>query len=101
MRTEVRAPLASGCAWLRSISPARCEPRAEVVERIDAGAGQSEQLVGRTIYSAGFTWPGVMFWDDIRTVDYLLTRPEVDQNINACEVFPVLLVILIRIVISD
>src|SRR5262245_10170046 len=36
-------------------------------------ASQSEQLVGRTIYSAGFTWPGVMFWDDIRTVDYLLT----------------------------
>ena len=21
----------------------------------------------------GFTWPGVMFWDDVRTVDYLLT----------------------------
>ncbi len=21
--------------------------------------------------AAGFTWPGVMFWDDIRTLDYL------------------------------
>lgn len=47
-------------------------------------AGQSEQLVGRTIYSAGFTWPGVMFWDDLRTVDYLLTRPEVDKKRIAC-----------------
>jgi dienelactone hydrolase len=47
-------------------------------------ASQSEQLVGRTIYSAGFTWPGVMFWDDIRTVDYLLTRPEVDKKRIGC-----------------
>src|SRR5881409_3579357 len=47
-------------------------------------AGQSEQLVGRTIYSAGFTWPGAMFWDDVRTVDYLLTRPEVDKNRIGC-----------------
>jgi len=47
-------------------------------------SGQSEQLVGRTIYSAGFTWPGVMFWDDVRTVDYLLTRPEVDKKRVGC-----------------
>ncbi|PYI80281.1 MAG: hypothetical protein DME26_21900, partial [Verrucomicrobia bacterium] len=47
-------------------------------------AGQNEQLVGRTIYSAGFTWPGVMFWDDVRTVDYLLTRPEVDKKRIGC-----------------
>src|SRR2546426_11696921 len=47
-------------------------------------AGQSEQLVGRTIYSAGFTWAGVIFWDDIRSVDYLRTRPEVDKNRIGC-----------------
>jgi dienelactone hydrolase len=41
-------------------------------------------LVGRTIYAAGFTWPGVMFWDDIRTVDYLTTRPEVDMKRIGC-----------------
>ena len=33
---------------------------------------------------AGFTWPGVMFWDDIRTVDYLLTRPDVDPRRIGC-----------------
>src|SRR5262249_35412162 len=32
----------------------------------------------------GFTWSGVMYWDDIRTVDYLLTRPEVDAERIAC-----------------
>jgi len=65
----------------------RERPRGITPERIaefNRRAGQSEQLVGRTIYSAGFTWPGVMFWDDIRTVDYLLTRPEVDKKRIGC-----------------
>jgi dienelactone hydrolase len=65
----------------------RERPKSITAERIAAfnqRASQSEQLVGRTIYSAGFTWPGVMFWDDIRSVDYLLTRPEVDKNRIGC-----------------
>ncbi len=56
-------------------------------ERIGAfntRASQNEQLVGRTIYSAGFTWPGVMCWDDVRTVDYLRTRADVDQSRIGC-----------------
>lgn len=56
----------------------------ERIRAFNARAGQNEQLVGRTIYSAGFTWPGVMFWDDIRTVDYLLTRPDVDPKRIGC-----------------
>jgi len=65
----------------------RERPRDITPERIAAfnqRASQSEQLVGRTIYSAGFTWSGVMFWDDVRTVDYLLTRPEVDKDRIGC-----------------
>ncbi len=65
----------------------RERPRDIAPERIAAfnsRAGQNEQLVGRTIYSAGFTWSGVMFWDDVRTVDYLLTRPEVDPKRIGC-----------------
>jgi dienelactone hydrolase len=54
------------------------------IQAFNQRAGQSEQLVGRTIYSAGFTWPGIIFWDDIRSVDYLLTRPEVDPQRIAC-----------------
>jgi dienelactone hydrolase len=56
-------------------------------ERINAfnqRASQSEQLVGRTIFAAGFTWAGVMFWDDIRSVDYLVSRPEVDPKRIGC-----------------
>jgi dienelactone hydrolase len=65
----------------------RERPRTLSAERVAAfnrRASQSEQLVGRTIYSAGFTWPGVMFWDDVRTVDYLLSRPEVDAKRIGC-----------------
>ncbi len=61
----------------RSISAVR-------IAAFNQRAGQSEQLVGRTIFSAGFTWAGVIFWDDVRTVDYLLTRPEVDPKRIAC-----------------
>jgi dienelactone hydrolase len=56
----------------------------ERIEAFNRRAGQNEDLVGRTIYAAGFTWPGVMFWDDLRTVDYLLTRPEVDKRSVGC-----------------
>jgi dienelactone hydrolase len=33
---------------------------------------------------AGATWPGVVAWDDIRTVDYLASRPEVDAKRIGC-----------------
>jgi dienelactone hydrolase len=33
---------------------------------------------------AGITWAGVMCWDDIRTVDYLVSRPEVDPDRIGC-----------------
>ena len=32
-------------------------------------AQQSEPLVARSLLTAGITWPGVMLWDDIRTLD--------------------------------
>lgn len=53
---------------------------AEDVRKVNSLHGGNEQLVARTIFTSGFTWAGVMFWDDIRTVDYLLTRPEVDPD---------------------
>jgi dienelactone hydrolase len=56
----------------------------ERVAAFNGRAGRSEQLVGRTIYAAGFTWSGVMFWDDVRTVDYLVRRPEVDPHRIGC-----------------
>jgi len=44
----------------------------------------NEQLIARSLLTAGATWPGVMLWDDIRTLDYLATRPEVDPKRLGC-----------------
>jgi dienelactone hydrolase len=65
----------------------RSRPREITAERISAynqRSSQSEQLLGRTLYSAGLTWSGVMFWDDVRTVDYLISRPDVDPSRIGC-----------------
>jgi len=47
-------------------------------------AQQNEQLLARSLFTAGITWPGVLLWDDLRTVDYLASRPEVDRNRIGC-----------------
>ena len=65
----------------------RDRPRSITSERVSAfnqNRGRGEELVGRSIFAAGFTWPGIIVWDDMRTVDYLITRPEVDKNRIAC-----------------
>jgi len=56
----------------------------ETIRTINARAGKSEEVVFRNIIDSGFTWGGVLAWDDIRTVDYLRTRPEVDPSRIAC-----------------
>jgi len=47
-------------------------------------ASQGESLLARSLLTAGVSWPGVLLWDDIRTLDYLASRPEVDPNRLAC-----------------
>ncbi len=43
-----------------------------------------ESTIVKSLALAGYTWPGVVTWDDMRTVDYLLTRPEVDPTRVGC-----------------
>jgi dienelactone hydrolase len=47
-------------------------------------SSQNEQLVARSLFTAGVSWPGVVMWDDLRSVDYLVTRPEVDARRLGC-----------------
>jgi dienelactone hydrolase len=41
-------------------------------------------LVVDTILNAGTSWPGIFGYEDRRSIDYLLTRPEIDPNRIAC-----------------
>lgn len=66
--------------WRR---PDQATPQARVAA-FNRRSGENEQLLGRTIYAAGFTWAGVIFWDDLRSADYLVSRREVDPNRIGC-----------------
>jgi dienelactone hydrolase len=63
--------------------PARMS--AEDVSAFNQRSGAACPLVATALFEAGATWSGVMFMDDIRTVDYLASRPEVDpERIGCC-----------------
>lgn len=57
------------------------------VRKLNGKCRKKESAVVKSLIYAGVTWPGVMAWDDMRTVDYLVTRPEVDPaRIGCCGV---------------
>ncbi len=41
-------------------------------------------LIATGLFEAGTTWSGVMFTDDLRSVDYLASRPDVDPGRMGC-----------------
>lgn len=43
-----------------------------------------EHHTAKTITAAGATWPGLLVWDEMRTVDYLLSRADVDAARLGC-----------------
>jgi dienelactone hydrolase len=56
----------------------------EDVRRLNLKCRQREPTIVKTLAYAGLTWPGIVMWDDMRTVDYLLTRPEIDPARIGC-----------------
>jgi dienelactone hydrolase len=57
---------------------------AEWMTAVNGLCSRYEHLTAKTIFATGATWPGMLCWDDRRSLDYLLTRPEVDpQRIGA------------------
>ena len=54
------------------------------INAFNGRASQNESLVARSLHTAGISWPGVVLWDDIRTLDYLASRPEVNRNRIGC-----------------
>ena len=56
----------------------------EHIEQFNRIAGAHETLTARTIFTSGATWPGIMFQGDRASLDYLLTRKEVDPERIGC-----------------
>ncbi len=56
----------------------------EYIRTYNKWAHDHEEVVAKNIFLAGATWPGIIGFDDVRSVDYLLTRPEVDANRVGC-----------------
>ncbi|MCI0536819.1 MAG: alpha/beta hydrolase family protein [Verrucomicrobiales bacterium] len=57
---------------------------AQDVTAFNKAARDRIPLLATALFEAGVTWAGVMFTDDLRTVDYLLTRPDVDPDRIGC-----------------
>ena len=63
---------------------AREKMSAEDVTEFNRAGRERVALLATALFEAGVTWAGVMFTDDIRTVDYLLTRSDVDPDRIGC-----------------
>ncbi len=56
----------------------------ETVQRLNRVCAARESTLAKTLTVLGPSWPGLVAWDDIRTVDYLASRPEVDASRLGC-----------------
>ena len=56
----------------------------EDIVQANLRASRGESVLARSLFWAGTTWHGIAHWDDIRTVDYLVSRPEVDPSRIGC-----------------
>jgi dienelactone hydrolase len=67
-----------GAGWDRS------QYSLEQVRKLNLQCRSKESTLVKALTFAGSTWPGLVFWDDVRTVDYLVSRPEVDAGRLGC-----------------
>lgn len=54
------------------------------VKHLNQQCRGKETTLAKAMAFAGLTWPGIVFWDDMRTIDYLVTRDEVDPKRIGC-----------------
>jgi dienelactone hydrolase len=57
---------------------------AEEIEAYNRFAGPLENLIAKSLFCAGTTWPGVFSVEDQRALDYLCARDDVDPNRVGC-----------------
>lgn len=56
----------------------------EQIRALNRVAGAFEAVMAKSLFAAGATWPGLLTWDDRRSIDYLLTRADVDPERIGC-----------------
>jgi dienelactone hydrolase len=56
----------------------------EEATRLNEHCAAKEATLAKALVLAGLTWTGVVARDDLRSLDYLLTRPEVDRHHVGC-----------------
>jgi len=56
----------------------------EQVAAFNQRSSANTWLIGNALFEAGTTWAGVMFTDDMRSVDYLASRADVDPDRIGC-----------------
>ncbi|HHY83488.1 MAG TPA: hypothetical protein GX505_12560 [Clostridiales bacterium] len=56
----------------------------EYIEKYNRNCVFFESLLVKHILTSGATWPGILFHDDRRCIDYLYTRDEVDKDRIGC-----------------
>jgi dienelactone hydrolase len=56
----------------------------EQIEKYNEWASDHEHIMGKSLFSAGTTWPGVWLAEDIKALDVLSARADVDKNRIGC-----------------
>ena len=56
----------------------------EYIEAYNLFAGNHETYIAKSLFMAGTTWPGIMLYEDMRAVDYLCTRDDIDRDRIGC-----------------
>jgi dienelactone hydrolase len=54
------------------------------IEAYQKWAANHEQIMAKSLFCAGTTWPGVFLGEDMRALDYLCSRPDVDPERVGC-----------------
>lgn len=54
------------------------------VKHLNQQCRGKESTLAKSMVWSGMTWPGIVAWDDQRSVDYLASRPEVDAERIGC-----------------
>jgi dienelactone hydrolase len=69
-----------GVAEIEEVNP----ESEEEIARYNTFAAEHEHIIAKGLFCAGTTWPGVFTYEDQRALDYLCSRPEVDESRVGC-----------------